>query len=160
MPNVTVGGRQPVRDSVKAILEAETEGGIAQFETYFEFGGRVEAVRSELRRTVTDLTRDGRTIAGYGAPSTGTTLLSFCGLGHEVIEYIVDDNPLKQGLVTPGTHVPIMSVAELRARPPDYVLIIAWRLKDEILSPTCSAAGTYQGRHRPPSHPGARLLRR
>ena len=112
------GGRRPVRDSVKAILAAEAEGGLTRFETYSAFGARVEAVRTELRRTVKELTREGGTIAGYGAPSTGTTLLSFCGLGHNVIGYIVDDNPLKQGLVTPGTHVPITSSQRSGPAPP------------------------------------------
>ncbi len=128
------GGRRPVRGSVKEIRDAEVAAGVTRYETYAAFAGRVEGVRSRLRQTVGDLSSKGSSIAGYGAPSTGTTLLSYCGLGRDVIAYIVDDNPLKQGLVTPGTHVPITPSSSLTERPPDYVLIIAWRLKDEILA--------------------------
>jgi hypothetical protein len=76
---------------------------------------------------------DRGTIAGYGAPSTGTTLLNFCKLGKEYLEYVVDDSPLKQGFLTPGTHIPIVDSSELATRRPDYLLLIAWRLKNEIL---------------------------
>ncbi|MGC2205359.1 MAG: class I SAM-dependent methyltransferase [Thermoplasmata archaeon] len=128
------GDLRPVRSSVAEIRASEVVAGVTRFEAYAEFAGHVESVRSRLRHTVQQLTSSGRTIAGYGAPSTGTTLLSYCGLGSGVVQYVVDDNPLKQGLVTPGTHIPITPSSKLLERPPDYVLIIAWRLKDEILA--------------------------
>jgi len=128
------GGRHPERASVKEIRAAEVAGGITRFESYAAFAGKVEGVRTRLRDIVRQLRANGASIAGYGAPSTGTTLLSYCRLGHDLVDYIVDDNPLKQGLVTPGTHVPITPSSALVAHPPDYVLILAWRLKDEILA--------------------------
>jgi SAM-dependent methyltransferase len=127
-------GTRPVRPSVATILADEVSAGVPQFEAYARFAAQVAEVRTRLTATVNDLVAQGGRIAGYGAPSTGTTLLRYCGLGHEVVEYIVDDNPLKQGLVTPGTHVPITPSSTLAERPPDYVLVIAWRLKDDILS--------------------------
>ena len=127
-------GQRSIDRSVNTLRAAEDVGGILRFATYASFATRVEAVRSRLRTLVMELASKGGLIAGYGAPSTGTTLLGYCGLGSEVVSYIVDDNPLKQGLVTPGTHVPITSSSALADRPPDYVLVIAWRLREEILS--------------------------
>jgi SAM-dependent methyltransferase len=139
------GGGRPIRASVQEIMAAEVEAGVTQYDAYARFAGKVESVRSQLRRTVTEFTSAGRSVAGYGAPSTGTTLLSYCGLGNDIVDYIVDDNPLKQGLVTPGTHVPITPSSTLLERPPDYVLIIAWRLKDEILSRLAPLRGRIRG---------------
>lgn len=127
------GGSRPVDSSVEQLLAAERTAGIPQFETYRAFGAKVEGVRRELTRTVRDLKAEGRSIVGYGAPSTGNTLLNFCNLGLDSLDYIVDDNPLKQGLVTPGTHIPITDSHALEEHPPDYVLLIAWRLREEIL---------------------------
>ncbi|MCI4339338.1 MAG: class I SAM-dependent methyltransferase [Thermoplasmata archaeon] len=128
------GGTRAVQASVGNILTAEIAAGIPGFEVYATFALRVAAVRTRLSTTVSELLSTGATIAGYGAPSTGTTLLRYCGLGHDVLQYIVDDNPLKQGLVTPGTHVPISPSSALVERPPDFVLVIAWRLREDILS--------------------------
>jgi len=126
-------GRRAVRPSVEQLRAFELSAGVTRFAAYEEFARRVEGVRARLRSTVAEITSRGGSIAGYGAPSTGTTLLSYCGLGGETVRYIVDDNPLKQGLVTPGTHVPITPSSALTERPPDYVLLIAWRLREEIV---------------------------
>ncbi|MGI0070769.1 MAG: class I SAM-dependent methyltransferase [Thermoplasmata archaeon] len=128
------GGRRSVSPAVESVRAAEVAAGVPRFDAYARFAERVEGVRARLGKTVSELKSTGATIAGYGAPSTGTTLLSYCGLGHDVVDYIVDDNPLKQGLVTPGTHVPITPSSALTERPPDYVLVIAWRLREEILA--------------------------
>ncbi|MGA8711064.1 MAG: class I SAM-dependent methyltransferase [Thermoplasmata archaeon] len=127
------GGPRAVQPSVPALLSAEDSAGLGEFETYRSFGQKVEGVGRELEREVHRLREGGKRVAGYGAPSTGNTLLNYCHIGPEVLEYIVDDNPLKQGLVTPGTHVPITDSQALEERPPEYVLLIAWRLRDEIL---------------------------
>jgi SAM-dependent methyltransferase len=127
-------GRRPVRESIAEVRAAEVAAGVTRFEAYRAFARSTETVRSQLRAAVARPTAGGRSLAGYGAPSTGTTLLNYCGLDHRVVRYIVDDNPLKQGLVTPGTHVPITPPSELRDHPVDYVLVIAWRLKDEIVA--------------------------
>lgn len=126
-------GTRAVSPSVDTIRSGERAAGVTGFEAYAEFARRVAEVRRKLLATVHELTAAGGTFAGYGAPSTGTTLLSYCGLGTETLAYIVDDNPLKQGLVTPGTHVPIVPSSALAERPPDYVLVLAWRLREEIV---------------------------
>lgn len=120
--------------SVRSLLDAERAAGLDRFATYRKFGNKVDGIRAQIVGIVSDLKSLGFTIVGYGAPSTGNTLLAYCGLGPQSVDYIVDDNPLKQGLVTPGTHIPITDVAYLRRHPPDYVLLIAWRLKKDILS--------------------------
>jgi hypothetical protein len=122
----------PVEDSVSDLLREENALGLQNFETYVAFAKKVIELRDQLHELVVKLADRG-TIAGYGAPSTGTTLLNFCKLGKEYLEYVVDDSPLKQGFLTPGTHIPIVDSSELATRRPDYLLLIAWRLKNEIL---------------------------
>ena len=107
---------------------------IDKLSTYEDFAQRVFLVRAKVQNLLNKIKKSGKTIAGYGAPSTGTTLLNFCGLGKEHIEYVVDDNPLKQGLLMPGTHLRIVPASYLVRRPPDYVLIVAWRLAPEIVA--------------------------
>jgi ubiquinone/menaquinone biosynthesis C-methylase UbiE len=105
-----------------------------RFSTYADFAKKVYLLRDELHDLLVGIKKSGKAIAGYGAPSTGTTLLSFCGLGKDVIDYVVDDSPLKQGLLTPGTHIPIVPSSQLTNHPPDYLLVIAWRLADDIVA--------------------------
>jgi C-methyltransferase-like protein len=80
------------------------------------------------------LKRDGRTIAGYGAPGKGNTLLNYCGVRTDYLDYTVDRNPYKHGLFTPGTHIPIHPVERIAETRPDYVLVLPWNLIDEISS--------------------------
>ena len=127
-----VNRRIPIQESVSRILRIERTLGLENFETYEGFAKKVFELRGELNRLIVKLSAEGR-IAGYGAPSTGTTLLNFCKIGKDRVEYIVDDSPLKQDLLTPGTHIPIVDSTALIERPPDYLLVIAWRMKDEIL---------------------------
>ena len=101
--------------SVAEMLQREKELGIHDFKTYEDFARRVYKNREKLVRLVRELKSQGRSIAGYGAPAKATTLLSFCNLGSDVIDYIVDDSPLKQGLYLPGMHIPIVS-SEIPAR--------------------------------------------
>ena len=122
----------PVEDSVAEILALEKGAGLDKLDTYASFAKRVFELRDELHDLLMKLKPHGR-IAGYGAPSTGTTLLNFCRIGKDSIEYIVDDSPLKQGLLTPGMHIPIVDSSVLSQKPPDSLLLIAWRLRDEIL---------------------------
>ena len=125
-------GDIPLDESVSNITQAERNLGLDRLETYQIFAKKVFELRDELHDLIVKLSSRGK-IAGYGAPSTGTTLLSFCKIGKDYLEYIVDDSPLKQGLLTPGTHIPIVDSTVLERRPPDFLLLIAWRLKNEIL---------------------------
>ena len=119
-------------DSVSKILAAEKALGLDRFETYTAFTKRVFDLRDEFHDLILSLRKQGR-IAGYGAPSTGTTLLNFCNLGTDCLDYVVDDSPLKQGLLVPGVHIPIVNSTALRSNPPDFLIIVAWRLRAEII---------------------------
>lgn len=121
-----------IEESVSRILETERDLGLHDLNTYEAFARRVVELRDRLHNLVVKLSAEGR-IAGYGAPSTGTTLLSYCRIGNDRVDFIVDDSPLKQGLLTPGTHIPIVDSTVLAKKPPDYLLLIAWRLRNEIL---------------------------
>ena len=122
----------PIGESVPKILGMESDLGLEKFETYLTFAKKVFEIRDELNDLIVKLSAKGK-IAGYGAPSTGTTLLNFCKIGRNRLEYIVDDSPLKQGLLTPGVHIPIVDSTALIERPPDYLLVVAWRMRNEIL---------------------------
>ncbi len=124
---------RPVDASVAAMLQKERELGIHDFRTYEEFARRVYVSREKLVKLVKGLKAQGKSIAGYGAPAKATTLLSFCNLGSDIIDCIVDDSPLKQGLYLPGMHIPIVSPEALDKRQPDYILILAWNFAEEIL---------------------------
>ncbi len=127
---------RPVDVSVAETLEKEKAAGIHDFKTYEGFARRVYKNREKLVRLVRELKSQGKSIAGYGSPAKATTLLSFCNLGSDVIDYIVDDSPLKQGLYLPGMHIPIVSSEMLDKRQPDYVIVLAWNFAEEILKKT------------------------
>jgi SAM-dependent methyltransferase len=126
-------GGAPADGSYHKLLTIERRQNLDKLSAYQDFAKKVYILRDGLRKLVLDIKKSGNTIAGYGAPSTGTTLLAFCGIGKQQLEYIVDDNPLKQGLLTPGTHVSIVASSRLAKEPPDYLMIIAWRLASEII---------------------------
>ena len=113
--------------------EKEREEGLSRGEWCAQFGVRVESQRNSLRQLLNKFKDAGKTIAAYGAPAKGNTLLNYCGLGSDVISFVVDKNPLKVGLFTPGTHLPVLPVAALLERKPDYVLILAWNFAEEIM---------------------------
>jgi hypothetical protein len=102
-------------------------------ETYAAFGRRVEATKRRLLRFLIDTKNAGHTIAGYGAPGKGNTLLNYCGIRTDFIDYTVDRNPYKQGKFTPGTHIPIHPPERIAETRPDFVLILPWNFKDEII---------------------------
>lgn len=127
---------RPVDSSVTELLQKEKELGIDDFRTYEDFAKRVYVNREKLVKLVRELKSQGKSIAGYGAPAKATTLLSFCNLGSDVIDYIVDDSPLKQSLYLPGMHIPIVSSEMLDKKQPDYLIILAWNFAEEILKKT------------------------
>ncbi|MBI2664051.1 class I SAM-dependent methyltransferase [Candidatus Woesearchaeota archaeon] len=127
-------GRE-VDSSVAEMLDSE-KGVVDNFETYRTFAAKVHDNRKKLVKLLAGIKSQGRSIAAYGAPAKATTLLSFCGIGKETIDYVVDDSPLKQGLFMPGSHIPIVSSAHLDSNQPDYILILAWNFAGEILKNT------------------------
>jgi len=122
-----------IEDSVFQILQSEQDLNLDRFGTYLAFAEKVRRLRDELRGLIVEIRGRGHTIAAYGAPSTSATLLNYCQLGNDLIDYVIDDSPLKQGLFTPGTHIPILDSGTLASRRPEYILVLAWRLKEEII---------------------------
>jgi 2-polyprenyl-3-methyl-5-hydroxy-6-metoxy-1,4-benzoquinol methylase len=115
------------------LLERERAAGLEDLETYARYNDRVRADKRDILSFLIDLKRDGRRIAGYGAPAKGNTLLNFCGIGTDILDYTCDLNPHKQGHLLPGSHVPIHAPDVLREDRPDVVLILPWNLRGEIV---------------------------
>jgi len=129
-------GRHEVEDSVSELLEYENKIGINDFSLYEQFATKVYEVKRQFIEYLTHVKKEGKTIAGYGAPAKGNTLLNFCGIGRDVIDFIIEDNPLKVGLYTPGTHIPVVALQALDEKKPDYIVILAWNFAQEILAKT------------------------
>jgi C-methyltransferase-like protein/putative zinc binding protein/methyltransferase family protein len=131
------GGRQERhQEHSKAALdfaEGERMVGLTDLARYEQFAADVERSRDALLELLSDLSAQGKQIAGYGAPAKGNTLLNYCGIDRRLLTYAVDKNPLKVGLYTPGTHIPVLPVSTLLERQPDYVLILAWNFAEEII---------------------------
>jgi len=126
-------GHGEVRPSVGALLEAESELGLDRFETFQRFARQTMKIREDLHATIEGIVAQGKRVVGYGAPAKASTLLSFLEIGRDEIEYIVDRSPLKQGLYTPGRHIPIVAPERLLEDQPDYALLLAWNFADEVM---------------------------
>ena len=121
------------RPRVEKILAGEKAAGLDRFETYVDFAQRTQKIKKDLHATLVGFADKGQTVAGYGAPAKGNTLLGFLDIGPDLLPYIVDRSPLKQGLFTPGTHIPVVSPERLLQDQPNYVLLLAWNFVDEII---------------------------
>jgi hypothetical protein len=106
---------------------------LASPQGYESFAKQVKETKLALLDFLVTAARDGKTVAGYGAPGKSATLLHYCGIGKDLIEYTVDRSPYKQGRFLPGTHIPIHHPDRIRETRPDYVVILPWNLKDEII---------------------------
>jgi hypothetical protein len=115
------------------MMRDEDARGLADFATWHEWASMVARNRHELRLMLEQLRSQGKSVAGYGAPAKGNTLLNYCGIDSTLVPYTVDKNPLKVGRLTPGMHIPVMPVETLQKERPDYVLILAWNFADEIM---------------------------
>jgi 2-polyprenyl-3-methyl-5-hydroxy-6-metoxy-1,4-benzoquinol methylase len=120
-------------DRVTALKSKETTFGLDKLETYTQFGKQVQETKRKLLSFLLTTKNEGKSIVGYGAPAKGNTLLNYCGIGRDFIDYTVDLNPYKQNMSLPGTHIPIFAPDKLRETQPDYVLILPWNLKEEIM---------------------------
>jgi len=119
--------------AVAALAARETQLGYARPEIYARFHEQVQTVKRNLLRFLIDAREKGKTVAGYGAPAKGNTLLNYCGIRTDLLAFTVDRSPHKAGRFLPGTHIPIYNPDRLREVKPDYVLILPWNLKDEIV---------------------------
>jgi hypothetical protein len=125
---------RPVSERARALLALEEKAGLRDLGTYAHFGEQVRETKRALLEFLIGAKRAGKRIVGYGAPGKGNTLLNYCGIGTDFVDFTVDRNPYKQGKYTPGMHIPILHPDQLTAAEPDYVLILPWNLKDEIIA--------------------------
>ena len=137
------GGGRSRDGSVDELIALEHDIGFDRAETFLAYIDRINAVKSDLSGIVKGLKAQGKSIAAYGAPTKSTTLLHHFELGEGILDFIVDDNPLKQGLYSPGYHIRVVAADELEAREPDYLLILAWNFAGPIMKK--QAAFTAQG---------------
>jgi SAM-dependent methyltransferase len=128
------GGGQALSDRVKDLADEERELGFDTLEGHAGFAPRVEETKWSLLEFLIEARREGKTIAGYGAPGKGNTLLNYCGIRTDLLDFTVDRNPYKQGQFLPGTHIPIKHPEALEHARPDFILILPWNLKEEIAS--------------------------
>lgn len=129
---VYAGHENTQTESVAQMLREEQAWGVGGLDFYSGFGARVERLRDELVTLLRDLKTQDKRIAVYGASAKGTTLLNYCGLGSDVLDYVVDRSTVKQGLYTPGTHLKIYAPEKLLDDQPDYVLLLTWNFASEI----------------------------
>ena len=123
----------PVSDAVRALEAREERAGFTDVQTYVAFGQAVEQEKRDILESLIGLKNEGKTIAGYGAPAKGNTLLNYCGIGTDFIEYTVDRSPHKQSRFLPGSHIPIRAPEEIERTRPDVVFILPWNIREEIM---------------------------
>jgi hypothetical protein len=124
---------KPITARAEALRQREIDGGLMRLETYAGFGERVKETKRKLLNFLIEVKRAGKTVVGYGAPGKGNTLLNYCGIRRDFIDFTVDRSTYKQGKFLPGTHIPIHHPDRIREVRPDYVLILPWNFKDEIV---------------------------
>ncbi|HEX8299757.1 MAG TPA: class I SAM-dependent methyltransferase, partial [Rubricoccaceae bacterium] len=125
-------GTRPTEARATDLLAEEAAWGVDDMATYDAFAARTREVKRGLLDFLIAAARDGKTVAGYGAPGKGNTLLNYCGIRTDLVAYTVDRNPTKQGTFTPGTRLPIYDPAHIFETKPDYLLLLPWNLRDEI----------------------------
>jgi SAM-dependent methyltransferase len=123
---------EPAR-RVAELAARERRLGLDNLDTYRAFPGRVQQAKRRLLEFLISVRETGKSVAGYGAPAKGNTLLNYCGIRTDLLDYTVDRSPHKQGRFLPGTHIPVFHPDRIRETRPDYVLILPWNLKDEVM---------------------------
>lgn len=122
-----------VTERLNNFRQQEIEAQLNRIDTYLGFAEKVRSTKRKLLQFLIKIKSQGQTIVGYGAPAKGNTLLNYCGIGTDFIDYTVDRSPHKQGLFLPGTHIPIYHPDKISETRPDYVVILPWNIKDEII---------------------------
>lgn len=130
----TQTGQRPASPEVASLLAVEHAAGLAHPEFYSGFQAKAEKVKDDLVAFLIDARRNGHKVAAYGAAAKGNTLLNFAGVRGDLISYVVDRNPAKQGMFMPGSRIPIVDESRLQAEPPDYLVILPWNLSQEVFS--------------------------
>ena len=124
---------RPVTDNVTRIHQSELDKGYDSLEVYAEFAERVREIKRQLLGFLIQAKRDNKQVAAYGAPGKGNTLLNYCGIRTDFLDYTVDRSPHKQGRLLPGTRIPVYAPERIFETRPDYVLILPWNLREEIV---------------------------
>ena len=114
-------------------IAKEEAAGLSGPEPYLAFNERIKTMKRKLLAFLVAAKEEDKSIVGYGAAAKGNTLLNYCGIGSDFVDYVVDRNPHKQGLYLPGTHIPICHPDKVKETQPDYLLILPWNIKDEIM---------------------------
>lgn len=127
-------GAYPISENVKRQLRIEEDLQLSNPATYIKFKADVENSRNELVNLLKKIKAEGKRVVGYGATSKSTTVLNYCGIGPELIEFISDTTPIKQGKFTPGTHIPVKAYENFKAKYPEYTLLFAWNHREEIMA--------------------------
>jgi hypothetical protein len=122
-----------VSEKVNQLLKKEEQFGLKDLKTYLDFAGNVEKIKRDLLKFLIEAKENNKIVVGYGAPAKGNTLLNYCGIRSDLIDYTVDISPHKQDLYLPGVHIPIYHPDKIKETKPDYVLILPWNIKEEIL---------------------------
>ncbi len=125
--------RLPVRETVPELLAREEREGMTERSYYTSFADKVKATKRNFLKFLIEAKEDNRQVVAYGAPAKGNTLLNYCGVRTDFIDYAVDRSPHKQNTLLPGTHIPVYAPDRVRETRPDYLIILAWNLKDEIM---------------------------
>ena len=127
------GEDRPVSAAVEQMRATERDYGLDRLESYASFAQKTRDTKHKLLEFLIDVKRSGSSVVGYGAPGKGCVMLNYCGIRSDFLDYLVDLNPVKQGLYMPGVHIPIHHPDKIKETQPDYVLILPWNLKDEIM---------------------------
>ena len=122
-----------MNDSIENLIKKEKDHGLDKISTYQNFSEKIQNVKKKLNDFIESANKEGKSIVCYGAPAKGNTLLNFCGIDKQQIDFVVDRSPYKQGLFLPGSHIPIKSVEAIQETKPDYIIILPWNIKDEIM---------------------------
>jgi len=130
---VSKKGEYPVEPSVQKLIRKEKTLSLDKVESYFYLAKRIESSKNKLRQLLKNLKIQGKKIAAYGAPAKGNTLLNYCKIGPDILDYATDSLWSKQGLYTPGMHIPVVVPEIIQKDPPDYMLLLAWNYADTIL---------------------------
>ncbi len=125
--------KHEIRSSVADVIEEEERAGLGSVDGYAHFAQKVKETKLALVEFLIGAARLGKSVAGYGAPGKSATLLHYCGIGKDLIQFTVDRSPYKQGRFLPGSHIPIYHPDRIREAKPDYVIVLPWNLKDEIV---------------------------
>jgi len=126
-------GTHKENNKIAGILEQESQFGMKNIKTYTEFSKKIIHTKNSFLEFLSEAHKQNKQVAAYGAPAKGNTLLNYCGVKSDLIRYTVDKNPYKQGLFLPGSHIPVEAPDKLRETKPDYIVILPWNLKDEII---------------------------